>query len=66
LWGEIKLSEQKNLRFYCRKCKKMVNVYECAKEEKVFPENKPEFDVVTWCCSICHSPIVEISVFRRK
>ncbi len=44
----------------------MVNVYECAKEEKVFPENKPEFDVVTWCCSICHSPIVEISVFKRK
>ena len=39
----------------------MVEVYEAYVEEKVFPELKPEFDVVTYYCSICHSPIIEVS-----
>ena len=58
--------EKSSLRFYCRRCRKMVDVYECYREEKVFPELKPEFDVVTWCCSICHSPIIEVSKLHKE
>ncbi|MEM1537723.1 MAG: hypothetical protein QXK12_00050 [Candidatus Nezhaarchaeales archaeon] len=50
-----------NYVFYCRRCKKLVKVYEAYVEEKVFPEVKPEFDVATWCCSICGEPIVQVS-----
>ncbi|RLI05607.1 hypothetical protein DRO26_01730 [Candidatus Bathyarchaeota archaeon] len=59
------MSKQK-ARFYCRKCKKIVEVYECYREVKVFPEIKPEFDVVTWCCSVCNTPIIEVSEFRKQ
>jgi hypothetical protein len=50
---------------YCRKCKKIVDVYEGYKEKKVLPELKPEFDVATWCCSLCGEPIIEVSELRR-
>ncbi len=54
------------MRFYCRKCRKIVDVYEDYVEKKVFPELKPEFDVVTYCCSICHTPIIEVSRISRQ
>ena len=48
-------------RMYCRRCKKLVQVYECHKEERVLPELKPEFDLITWCCSTCNEPIIEVT-----
>ncbi|MDY6965963.1 MAG: hypothetical protein SVM80_08355 [Halobacteriota archaeon] len=47
--------------FFCRNCKKLVDVCECYREEKVFPDLRPEFDVITWCCSLCNEPIIEVS-----
>lgn len=60
------LKNLENLRFYCRKCKKIVQVYEGYKEEKVFPELKPKFNIVTWCCKECHSPIIEVSELSKR
>jgi len=53
-------------RFYCRRCRKIVDVYEACIEEKVLPEVKPEFDVATWCCSVCSQPIVEVARLSKR
>lgn len=52
-------------RMYCRKCKKLVDVYECDREERVLPELKPEFDLATWCCSNCGEPIIEVTELHK-
>jgi len=56
---------EKLVRMYCRRCRKMVGVYESYREEKVYPEENPVFDVVTWSCNLCHQPIIEVSELRR-
>ncbi len=53
--------EKLGYRMYCRKCKKLVDVHECHREERVLPELKPEFDLVTWCCFNCGEPIIEVT-----
>jgi hypothetical protein len=59
------MKEKKGPRFYCRKCKKIVDVYEGYREEKVLPELSPEFDVVRWCCVECENPVVEVTEHRN-
>jgi hypothetical protein len=50
---------------YCHKCKKLVDVHGCHREKRVLPELKPEFDLVTWCCSVCGEPIIKVTEFQR-
>lgn len=52
--------------FFCRKCRRLRKVYEGHRERAVLPEQKPEFDIVTWCCVICKEPVVEITEVSRK
>jgi len=58
--------EKFNFKLYCRNCKKIVNVYKCKREENAFPELKPEFDLITLCCSICKKPIIKISRVHKE
>jgi hypothetical protein len=50
---------------YCRKCKKLVDVHESHREKRVLPELKPEFDLITWCCSVCGEPIIKVTQFQK-
>ena len=50
--------------FFCRRCRRHRKVYEGYRERKVLPEGKPEFDIVTWCCSVCKEPIVEVTEYN--
>ena len=51
---------------YCPKCRKIVDVYECHRQEKVLPETKPEFDVITGCCSICNEPVMKVTTLHKS
>lgn len=53
-------------RLYRRNCNKPVDVYECHRREKVLPEIKPEFDIVTWCCVACNKPVIEATELHRE
>ncbi|HDN05554.1 MAG TPA: hypothetical protein ENF90_00995 [Candidatus Bathyarchaeota archaeon] len=58
--------ETLNFKLYCRHCRKIVNVYECHREEKVLPEIKPEFDLITVCCIVCKNPIMKMTKLHKK
>lgn len=53
-------------RLYCRECRKVVDVYECDRKRNMLPETKPEFDIITVCCSACKNPIMKITEFHGK
>ncbi len=61
-----KLDDKNKIRLYCRKCHTLVEGLETYLEEKVLPEKNPEFDIVTYCCPICNSPITEITKFHKE
>lgn len=52
--------------FFCRKCRRLRKVYEGHREVLVLPEQKPEFDIVTYCCVVCKEPVVEITEISRR
>mgnify|MGYP001042422610 CR=1 FL=1 len=52
--------------FFCRKCRRLRRVYEGHRETLVLPEQKPEFDIVTWCCVICKEPVVEVTTLSQR
>ena len=53
--------EELNYVFYCKKCGRLRKVFEGYHEKAVIPEQEPKFDVVTWCCTICKEPLVEVT-----
>ncbi|MGC9346209.1 MAG: hypothetical protein ACP5ER_05415 [Candidatus Bathyarchaeales archaeon] len=53
-------------KLYCPECRKIVEVYECNSQGKVLPEIKPEFDVITVCCSICNKPVMKVTKLHVK
>jgi len=53
-------------RLYCSQCRKIVDVYECNRQEKVLPEIKPEFDVINVCCSVCKKPIMNVTALHKS
>ena len=63
--GKYYLKNKKVIKLYCRKCCGIVESSESYLEEKTFPERNPEFDIATYCCSICNNPIMEITQFQK-
>ncbi len=53
-------------KLYCSECRKIVDVYERRRQKKVLPEIKPEFDVITVCCSICNKPVMKVTELNVK
>jgi hypothetical protein len=58
--------EKLDYKLYCPECKKIVDVYECNRQEKLLPEIKPEFDVIKVCCSICNKPIMKVTALHKS
>jgi hypothetical protein len=53
-------------KLYCSNCRKIVDVYVCHRKKKVLPEIKPEFDVITCCCSICNKPVMKVNMLHKN
>jgi hypothetical protein len=58
--------EKLGYMLYCRNCSEPVDVYECHRREKVLPEIKPAFKMVTWFCVSCNEPAIEVTELHRR